>query len=170
MVFEEGGASPLVEAPEIRVVGLEALDWVRDVHDRFYVQTGTYTSRFNEYVARSVESFQDRFDPSRDRLWQAGPEGRTVGGIGVCHRDDELAQLRYLYVDEAARGHGLGHRLVCDALDFAAGAGYSGVMLWTMQGLDAAASVYRRAGFERTRVTPAPWHKTRHQERWELEF
>lgn len=160
-----------VDAPIIRVGTRDDLHHVQAIHDTFYVDSGMYAPVFSEYVAKSIASFHDGWDPDRDRVWLAEQDGRLMGYVAVCHRaDDDLAQLRYLWVDPMARGHGIGSRLVQEVMDFARRTGYSGVMLWTMEGLESARRIYQAAGFSLTQTEPAPWHDSLVQQRWDLRF
>lgn len=157
-----------MDAPKIREAGVSDLHHAVEVHDRCYVQTGLYAPVFNDYVVVSVADFEARWDDQRDRVWMAELDGRLVGYVAVCHRDDGWAQLRYLYVGPAARGHGLGTELVQRVVDFARSWGAPGITLWTMEGLDAAARIYRAFGWRLVETAPAPWHKTLQQQRHDL--
>lgn len=61
--------------------------------------------------------------------------------------DEDTAQLRILLVDPAARGHGLGGRLVDHCIAFARRAGYRQLRLWTNDPLAAARRIYLARGF-----------------------
>lgn len=73
--------------------------------------------------------------------------GRVVGSCGVMRLDATHCELRKMYLLPAARGHGLGRRLLERALAFARGRGYSRIELTTASALTDAIAMYRRHGF-----------------------
>lgn len=91
------------------------------------------------------------------RLWVAELGGRVVGATGLTRADDEpgWAQLRWVILDPAARGGGVGRRLIGTALDEARRRGCRGVFLRTVTGLHAAHHLYEKAGFTVTGSRPA---------------
>ena len=74
-----------------------------------------------------------------------------------------------IWIVETASGHGLGKRLVVEALAFCRECGYAAVILSTEGSLTAAASLYRRPGFTLTAAKrSAVWGAVRTEERHEL--
>lgn len=152
---------------DLRPGDLGRVAWL---HGRDYAAEYGFDHRFEAYVATTLGEFAASYRPERDRLWLAELAGEPVGSIGILGRDDGAAQLRWLLVAPAARGHGLGRRLVRAALDFCRDAGYRTVYLWTIDPLDTAARLYVEAGFRKTETLPpaAPWGATLREERYDL--
>lgn len=143
---------------------MDALSWrhellpgdlgrVTELHGVLYAEEFGYSYEFEAYVAESLGEFGKRYDPARDRLWCVELNGRLVGCVGILGREGGAAQLRWFLVHADARGHGLGSRLLDEALAFCRARGYRSVYLWTVTGLDAAARLYASAGFRLTEQT-----------------
>jgi ribosomal protein S18 acetylase RimI-like enzyme len=148
------------------------------MHGVLYAEEYGFDHGFEAYVAETVAEFGGLARPGRDRLWVAEltcPEergGRLVGSIAILGREDGSAQLRWFLVDPEARGRGLGRRLIDESLVFCRAAGYRSVYLWTVTGLDAAARLYRAAGFRKTETKPPTmlWGVTLSEERYDLDL
>lgn len=123
---------------------------------------------FEAYVAAPLAEFVMHPSP-RQRLWVAEREGRIVGCIAIVEASARTAQLRWFLVDPAARGAGLGRRLLDEALAFCKECGYAHVILWTVSTLAVAAHLYRSVGFVKTEEKPGRmWGVDVVEEKYEL--
>ncbi|MEV4600403.1 helix-turn-helix domain-containing GNAT family N-acetyltransferase [Amycolatopsis sp. NPDC049253] len=124
------------------------LGWVVHRHGTLYAREYGLDERFEALVARVVADFADHRDDPRQAAWIAELAGERVGSIFCMPGQDErTAKLRLLLLEPAARGHGVGKRLVHECVEFARGRGYAAMELWTLSALDAARGIYRSAGF-----------------------
>lgn len=123
---------------------------------------------FEAYVAAPLAEFV-RTASLRERLWLAESEGRVVGCVAIVEADEKTAQLRWFLVVPTQRGAGLGTRLLSEALAFCRLQGYESVILWTVSSLEAAARLYRAAGFEKVETKPGRmWGVDVVEEKYEL--
>jgi GNAT superfamily N-acetyltransferase len=128
------------------------LGWVVGAHGEMYARECGWGLDFEAMVARIVADFAGDHDPAREAAWIAELDGRRVGSVFcVDARADDTAVLRVLLVDPAARGTGLGGRLVDTCVAFARAAGYRRMRLWTTDNLEAARHLYLKRGFRLTR-------------------
>jgi GNAT superfamily N-acetyltransferase len=130
---------------------------------------------FNEiheaYCARIAADFVLNPAPGRSRLWLARRAGAVAGSVFICECPENLAQLRLLFVDAPARGLGLGRWLVEATVEWCRKARFAGVFLWTVEGLDRAASVYTSLGFVVTGSKPnQDWREQARELRYDLMF
>jgi GNAT superfamily N-acetyltransferase len=139
----------------IRALGQPGdLGWVVMAHGQAYAAEFGWDTTFEALVARIVADYAGRRDPGREAAWIAEVDGRRAGCVFCVAAGEHTAQLRILLVDPAARGLGLGDRLVAACLGFARQAGYARLELWTNDVLAAARRVYLRHGFTLTAAEP----------------
>ncbi len=131
----------------LREPGPGDLGWVVARHGSVYAAEYGWNAEFEGLVARIVADYAAAHDPRREAAWIAELDGEPVGCVFCVARDDTTAQLRILLVDPAARGLGIGARLVAECLRFATTAGYESMMLWTNDVLTSARRIYEAAGF-----------------------
>lgn len=86
--------------------------------------------------------------PSKNKaLWLSLENGKTLGSIAIDGDETTgIAHLRWLIVDDALRGSGVGPRLLSLAMDFV-DSRFDQTYLWTFKGLDAARHLYASSGF-----------------------
>jgi len=125
------------------------LGWVVQRHGALYAEEYGWDERFEALVAGIVARFVKHFDAARERCWIAEIDGERVGAVLVVKQSRSTAKLRLLIVEPAARGRGLGRRLVEECIAFARARGYRKLALWTQSNLAAARAIYKRCGFRR---------------------
>jgi DNA-binding MarR family transcriptional regulator/GNAT superfamily N-acetyltransferase len=145
------------------------LGWVVQQHGELYAAEYGYTSEFEALVADVAAKYLRDFDPHWEKGWIAELDGERVGAVFVVRKSATVAQLRLLILAPAARGLGLGKRLVDECIAFVRAKGYRKMVLWTNGQLEAARAIYASRGFVRT--STEAMHAYGHDltaETWEL--
>lgn len=123
------------------------LGWIVHRQTVMYAQEYGWNNEYEALTAEIIARFIREFDPARERCWIAEKDGKVIGSVFIVREDDSTAKLRMLYVEPAARGMGIGGRLVDECLRFARQAGYKKMVLWTNSVLTGARRIYDKAGF-----------------------
>jgi DNA-binding MarR family transcriptional regulator/GNAT superfamily N-acetyltransferase len=147
------------------------MGWVVHRHGALYAQEYGYDEHFEALVASIVAEFIANYDAKRERCWVAEQDGEIVGSVFLVRKSKTVAKLRLLFVEPAARGLGIGARLVSECVRFARHAGYKKIILWTQSELKAARHIYEHAGFKLVGKKPHfSWGKNLVAETWELKL
>lgn len=104
---------------------------------------------FEALIGRITADFIDSYKPEKERCWIAEKDDAFIGCIMLVEdkENPEVAKLRLLLVEEAARGMGVASKLIKECIDFASSAQYKTITLWTQSILEGARRLYKQAGF-----------------------
>ena len=123
------------------------IGWIVHRQGLLYYDEYGWDERFEALCAEILARFVQKFDPKNEKAWVAERNGEIVGAVFCVRKSATVAQLRLLYVEPAARGLGIGTRLVDECIAFARARGYRKVVLWTNSVLHSARHIYETKGF-----------------------
>lgn len=123
------------------------LSWVVYRQAVLYQKEYGWGERFEALVLQVAADFLRAEHPDRQAGWIAERDGEVLGAVFLTQADEHTGKLRMLYVEESARGLGLGRRLVRACIAGARERGYQSLMLWTNAVLGAARGIYEAEGF-----------------------
>lgn len=148
------------------------LDWIVARHGAFYGAQLGWDPSFQQLVGKICADFARDFDPAFERCWIAEMAGQRVGSVAVARSGEEgVAKLRLLLVEQAARGVGLGSRLVDECHRFARLTGYRQIRLWTTNQQQEARRLYASKGYRLISEVPVrAFGKDMVDETWELDL
>ncbi len=145
------------------------IGWIAHRQALLYAQEYGWDETYEILAAEILAGIVKNFDANWERSWIAERDGAVIGAVFVVRGSETVAKLRLLFVEPAARGVGLGRRLVDACIDFSRERGYRTLSLWTNDVLLPARRIYQAAGF--TCVARKPHHSFGHDligETWEL--
>lgn len=140
-----------VQADTIAITGYVpgAIGRVVELHGTYYAANWGLGLYFEAKVAAELAELMSRFDPARDGAWFALDGETIVGAIFIDGQNaaGEGARLRWFILDPAYQGHGVGSRLIAEAMNFCRAAGFKRIYLTTFSGLKTARHLYEKHGF-----------------------
>jgi putative acetyltransferase len=126
------------------------LEPVRDIF-REYAQGLDVDLCFQDFETE-LATLPGEYAPPRGTLLLARVDGQLAGCCGLRPMDTadypNAAEMKRLYVRPAFRGLGIGRQLAEAVLDAARQAGYTSVLLDTLDDMEAARTLYGDLGFE----------------------
>lgn len=131
-------AATEAEAPTVRRLFRDYAAWFEKTFQHDLCFQG-----FEEELA----SLPGKYAPPAGNVWIAdGAEG-PVGIVAIRPLDADICEMKRLWVAEAARGSGLGRRLIEASFAGARAADYRRMRLDTIAGMEGALALYREYGF-----------------------
>jgi GNAT superfamily N-acetyltransferase len=127
-----------------------AIGKITELHAKYYHDNWGLDVSFETQVGGELSEFISRFEEHKDGFWVATVAGEFAGSIAIDGKQANVqeARLRWLIVEPAFQGRGIGRLLLKESLDFCKNAGYKRIFLWTFKGLDSARLLYERVGFQ----------------------
>jgi putative acetyltransferase len=127
------------------VVSDEDVSVVRTMLREYHAQLGVNLD-FQGFEAE-LAALPGAYTPPRGGLLLAESDGVAVGCIAMRETPDGRAEMKRLYVRDAARGLGAGRALVERIISDARDAGYREMVLDTLPMMVSAQRMYERLGF-----------------------
>jgi GNAT superfamily N-acetyltransferase len=126
-----------------------AIGKITELHGSYYAENWGFDISFEAQVGRELSEFLRDFRDGRDFFRTARASNRFAGSIAIDGKEagSKGARLRWFIVAPEFQGHGIGRRLILEAVDFCRKARYGRINLWTFKGLDRARSLYESEGF-----------------------
>lgn len=130
-----------------------------DGHDPAYRALVAALDRFLAVTDGEDHAFYDQYNGSDAirHVVVAEQTGQAVGCGAIKHYDGTTAELKRMYVAEAARGRGLGGRVLHELECWAANLGYGRLILETGVRQTAAIRLYEKQGYARMEENYGPY-------------
>lgn len=157
---------------KIRPYHEKDISYVIDRQLSLYESERQFTSEiWKNYLVQGVISLIEKFNPEKDCILILECNGNAAGCIAITHTQDNIAQLRYFFLEPELRGMGAGTKLLNAALEFCRNKQYSHVFLWTVSAQESARILYKKAGFEITETSENnSWGTPVLEEKWDLDL
>ena len=123
------------------------LDAVRELFGDY--QQGLGVDLGFQGFAEELASLPGRYAPPGGRLLLALEGSDAAGCVALRALEDDVCEMKRLFVRPAYRGQGLGYRLAMQIVSEAATLGYAVMRLDTLDTLDSAMRMYAAMGFQR---------------------
>ena len=122
---------------------------IAEMHGSYYSREHNFGRFFEAKVASGLAEFSERLEKPCNQIWLAVLNDKIVGSVAIYGEDlaPGEAHLRWFILDDGCRGHGVGKKLLNEAMRFCDSAGFSAMHLWTFNKLTAARRLYESYGF-----------------------
>ncbi|MGZ4232348.1 MAG: GNAT family N-acetyltransferase [Solirubrobacteraceae bacterium] len=123
-------------------------DGIAELHRRVYASEYGLNDQFVDGVRRGLKAaVASGWPQDSGAVWLVDGAGSLRGALGLTDEGERVGRVRWLVLDPALRGRGLGRSLVTELIAEARQARLQKLTLETYSDLTAAARIYRDAGF-----------------------
>lgn len=148
-------------------------DMIR-LHMAYYATVWNLELSFERHLLRDFSRLMDSYDPKLDQLLRVtSAQAETLGTLAIdgSGQPSGHARVRFFIMDDRAKGQGLGWKMLTQALDTCRERGQTKLHLTTFTGLEAARTLYERAGFRLTETYDhAAWDGDAVEVRYDLDL
>ena len=102
------------------------------------------------YADPELDALTSAYQGERSRYFVVEQDGKVIGGAGIAPlagESPEICELQKMYFLPAARGLGVGEKMIHQCLDFAREEDFQLCYLETLPYMKAAQKLYRKVGF-----------------------
>lgn len=136
---------------------------------KLYENENGYNEILEAYIAGTMSQFILNFNKRKENLWVVEKDKEIVGSIAIVMVSEEIAQLRWLFVDASLRRMKMGYKLVNDAIEFCKDKNYKKIILWTGDKQVVAKKMYAKFNFKLIDTKEnSTWGEKLIEECWEL--
>lgn len=145
---------------ELVIVGSGATDQVESAKQLFleYANSLNFSLCFQNFD-KELAGLPGEYSPPSGRLVLAFEDGKLAGCVALRKIDNDICEMKRLYMRPAFRARGIGRRLATKIVEEAQEIGYLTMRLDTTPSMKEAISLYRSLGFEEIesyRYNPLP--------------
>lgn len=146
---EEGAQPPSQTCVIVPGYRPGAIGRISEMHGSYYARKHQFGAFFEAKVASGLAEFSGRLEKPCNQIWLVMLNDAIVGSVAIDGEDlqEGEAHLRWFILDDGCRGHGIGRRLLAEAMRFCDEKGFHTVHLWTFNKLTAARRLYESFGF-----------------------
>ncbi|WP_374960215.1 GNAT family N-acetyltransferase [Gilvibacter sp.] len=123
-----------------------------------WLETYFYVEDYDREVLSKVEQYI--IGPG-GHIFFAVESGVVMGCVALLRIEDDLFELTKMAVSPAARGKGIGQKLMQHCIAFAKSQNWKGLLLYSNRILENAIHIYRKYGFKEIPVEPdSPYERS----------
>ncbi|MFZ0453916.1 MAG: GNAT family N-acetyltransferase [Ignavibacteriaceae bacterium] len=100
-----------------------------------------------QQIEEELNSFPEKYEEPKGSFYVAKDGNKVVGCIGLKENQDNICEMKRLYVSDEYKGFGIGKELIKTIIDEAKRKGYERMRLDTLPKMKSAQRLYKGFGF-----------------------